>query len=291
MLNGHAHNELFLIGIFFTISIFLVVQSLIPSKSDVSKKLEELQGLQWDASRSSHQGALDKLFSEKRRSRLKQQLLEAGWYRVTPAKFAFRTIGGFGLGLTTGIGAAVFLQRWDTMALVIIAVLAGGGAYLSTSRLGAAVKSRKKEIQRALPDLLDMLSTTVSAGLAFNQALSYAHEVTTGALREEINAALSEIRLGRSRGDALKSMADRVRVPELSTMVTAVIQAERLGANLSNVLNELADEARNRRMMRAEEMAAMMPIKMVIPMALFMLPALFVMIFGGVVAQYFSQPH
>ncbi|MGH7708262.1 MAG: type II secretion system F family protein, partial [Vulcanimicrobiaceae bacterium] len=128
-----------------------------------------------------------------------------------------------------------------------------------------------------------------SAGLAFNQALGYAHEVATGALHEEINAVLSEIRLGRSRGDALKSMADRVRVLDISTTVTAVVQAERLGSNLSSVLTELADEARNRRMMRAEEIAALMPIKMVIPMALFMLPALFVMIFGPVVAQYFSS--
>lgn len=84
-------------------------------------------------------------------------------------------------------------------------------------------------------------------------------------------------------------MANRVRVPDISTMVTAIVQAERLGANLSKVLEELSEDVRNKRMMRAEEIAATMPTKMVIPMALFMLPALFVMIFGGVVAQYLSQ--
>jgi tight adherence protein C len=112
-----------------------------------------------------------------------------------------------------------------------------------------------------------------------------------GALGEEIRAVLSEVRLGRSRSDALKSMAARVRVEQLSTTVTAIVQAERLGSNLANVLEELAEETRNRRMVRAEEIANLMPTKMVIPMALFMLPALFVMIFGGVVAQYLSQPH
>jgi tight adherence protein C len=107
-------------------------------------------------------------------------------------------------------------------------------------------------------------------------------------LREEIEAVLSEIRLGRSRADALRSMAMRVRQPDISSTVTAIVQAERLGSNLGNVLSELAEETRNKRMMLAEEIAALMPVKMVIPMALFMLPALFVMIFGGVVARYMS---
>jgi tight adherence protein C len=71
--------------------------------------------------------------------------------------------------------------------------------------------------------------------------------------------------------------------------VTVIVQAERLGSNLANVLEELGEETRNRRMMRAEEIANLMPTKMVIPMALFMLPALFVMIFGGVAADYFAK--
>jgi tight adherence protein C len=83
-------------------------------------------------------------------------------------------------------------------------------------------------------------------------------------------------------------MAGRVRVEQLSTSVTAIVQAERLGSNLSAVLEELAEEVRNRRMIRAEEIANLMPTKMVLPMALFMLPALFVMIFGGVAAQYLT---
>jgi tight adherence protein C len=84
-------------------------------------------------------------------------------------------------------------------------------------------------------------------------------------------------------------MANRVRQESLSTTITAIVQAERLGSNLSAVLEELAEEVRNRRMTRAEEIANLMPTKMVIPMALFMLPALFVMIFGGVVAEYLTH--
>ncbi|MBC5802948.1 MAG: type II secretion system F family protein [Candidatus Eremiobacteraeota bacterium] len=72
--------------------------------------------------------------------------------------------------------------------------------------------------------------------------------------------------------------------------MTAVVQAERLGSNMALVLRELSEEVRNRRMTRAEELANLMPTKMVLPMALFMLPALFVMIFGGVVAEFMSKP-
>jgi tight adherence protein C len=84
-------------------------------------------------------------------------------------------------------------------------------------------------------------------------------------------------------------MAARVGQEQLTTFVTAVIQAERLGSNLGLVLRELAEDVRNFRMSRAEELANMMPTKMALPMALFMLPALFLMIFGGVVAQYLAS--
>ena len=84
-------------------------------------------------------------------------------------------------------------------------------------------------------------------------------------------------------------MSKRVHQEQLSTTVTAIVQAERLGSNLANVLEELSEETRSRRMNRAEEIANLMPTKMVIPMALFMLPALFVMIFGGVAAGYMAK--
>ena len=178
----------------------------------------------------------------------------------------------------------------DFLYILLTALLTIGGLYLPFSQLKMAVQARKTQLLlRGLPDFLDMLSSTVQAGLAFNAALGYAIEVTTGALREEVHAVLSEIRLGRSRADAMKSMATRVRQQHVSTMVTSIVQAERLGSNLGKVLNELAEEARNKRMMRAEEIAALMPVKMIIPMALFMLPALFVIIFGPVIARYLSN--
>jgi tight adherence protein C len=272
----------------FGLSAFMLAISLIPSKSDVTKRLEELEGMRFDGS-SSRAQAFERIFNQDQRGKMQQQLYEAGWYQVTPAKMGARIVSGAVFGLAIGLAACTYLNTWDLMYIGGIALLTAAGAQLPGYQLRTAVKKRKQAIQRALPDLLDMLATTVQAGLAFNAALGYAQEVAVGPLGDEIKAVLSEIRLGRSRADALKSMANRVHQEQLSTTVTAVVQAERLGSNLASVLEELSEETRNRRMVRAEEIANVMPTKMVIPMALFMLPALFVMIFGGVAAQYMSK--
>lgn len=279
---------IFLICILFMGSIFLFSLSLVPQQSEVSKRLEELEGLKWEPKTTSRAEIFGRLFTENQRVAVQQQLMEAGWYHITPAQIAVRALGSCGVGLSLGLLLGE-LVGWSFLYILATAFLTIGGLYLPFSQLSMAVKERKIQLMRGLPDFLDMLSSTVQAGLAFNAALGYAVEVTSGALREEIHAVLSEIRMGRSRADALKSMASRVRQPDVSAMVTSIVQAERLGSNLGKVLNELADEARNKRMMRAEEIAALMPVKMIIPMALFMLPALFVMIFGPVVARYFSS--
>jgi len=279
---------LIVIAVGFAISAGLFVFSLAPQKSDVSKRLEELEGLRFEPG-SSRAEAFDRIFNRQQRSSLQAQLHEAGWYTVTPGQIAMRCCAGAVFGLTIGLAAAVYMHEFNLLYVGGIIMFTFVGAYAPFSQLKMAITERKIQITRALPDLLDMLASTVQAGLAFNAALAQSLDVAIGPLGEEIKAVLSEVRLGRSRADALKSMAARVRQEQLSTTVTAIVQAERLGSNLSNVLEELAEEVRNRRMIRAEEIANLMPTKMVLPMALFMLPALFVMIFGGVAAQYLAN--
>jgi tight adherence protein C len=263
------------------------VYSLVPVKSDVARRLERAENLSWDGLKGRTE-AFAKIFSEEQRGLIRRKLDEAGWYQTTPAQIAMQMLACAMFGAAASV-AVIVAMGFDDVAYfgaALVTVLAG---YLPLSRLQRAVKRRKSDIQRGLPDFLDMLATTVSAGLAFNSALTYAQEVAEGALAEEINAALSEVRLGRSRADALRSMAARVGQEQFTTFVTAVVQAERLGSNLGIVLRELAQDVRNQRMNRAEELANMMPTKMALPMALFMLPALFLMIFGGVVAEYLSK--
>jgi tight adherence protein C len=263
------------------------VYSLIPVKSDVARRLERAEALSWDGLKSRTE-AFAKIFNEEQRGSIRRRLDEAGWYETTPAQIAMQIIacGMFGAAASVALVIAMDFDNTAYLGVLLVTALA---AYLPLSRLSRAVKKRKADIQRGLPDFLDMLASTVSAGLAFNAALTYAQEVAEGALAEEINAALSEVRLGRSRADALRSMAARVGQEQFSTFVTAVIQAERLGSNLGLVLRELAQDVRNFRMNRAEELANMMPTKMALPMALFMLPALFLMIFGGVIAEYLAK--
>ena len=105
---------------------------------------------------------------------------------------------------------------------------------------------------------------------------------------EEIKEALSEIRLGRARADALKAVGERTNHPALRNALRVMTQAERLGANIAKMLNELAQDARHQRLMMVEEIAAKLPVKMVFPMVFFMIPAIVTIIFGAVAANYFA---
>ena len=281
------HNSILIIAITigFTISAGAIAYSLIPVKSEAAKRLEEIENLSFSRG-SRWSDKFVRIFSEKQRRGLSQKLQEAGWYTVTPAQIGMRILAFGLLGLVGGLTFIAVMGSADTMYLGACLMLTVCGAFLPYSQLNKAVKNRKKAIQRALPDFLDMLASTVQAGLAFNGALGQAMEVAEGPLGEEIKATISEVRLGRSRADSLKSMADRVRQDQLTATVRSIVQAERLGSNMAEVLEELAEEVRNARMMRAEELANLMPTKMVIPMALFMLPALFLMIFGAVFVQF-----
>ena len=154
--------------------------------------------------------------------------------------------------------------------------------------LNRAIEARKDAIQKTLPEFLDMVASTVQAGLALNSALAYAVEASPGPLGEEIREALAEIRLGRSRAEALKAAGERTNQPDLRNALRVMTQAERLGANIAKLLIELAEDARHQRLMLVEEMAAKLPVKMVFPMVFFMIPSIFTIIFGTVAANYFA---
>lgn len=283
---GQIPLLLIVIAIGFALSTGGIAYSLIPQKSEAAKRLEQIEAMTFTRG-SRWSDAFTKIFNDKQRTGVEQMLQEAGWYTVAPSQMGMRIVAFGVLGFIIGLGFIAFMGSTSPVYIGGVVLMTAGGAYLPFSQLKGAIVKRKKAIQRALPDFLDMLSSCVQAGLAFNGALAQAMEVVGNSpLGEEIKAAISEVRLGRSRADSLKSMAERVRQEQLTAMVRAVIQAERLGSNMAEVLEELSEEVRNARMMRAEELANLMPTKMVIPMALFMLPALFLMIFGSVAIQF-----
>ncbi len=237
------------------LAVFMLAFSLIPHKSPLKKTLEDLEsrGMTRD---SRNVRAFEKIFSKERRGRLARKLVEAGWYTVTPARMGVRIVGGALFALAFALVALSLLHLPAMLDLVVAAILTGIGAYLPAALLEKAIAARKTQVQKALPDFLDMVATTVQAGLSVNQALAYAIDAAPGALGDEIKAALSEIRLGRARAEALRAAADRLQQQQFTTTVTAITQAERLGTNISKVLNELAEDVRNHRVMLVEEHAA-----------------------------------
>jgi pilus assembly protein TadC len=228
---------------------------------------------------------LGRVMDERRSGALTERIQEAGWQNVTPMGMLRRSIQGLLVGIGIGVAFMVLLHGFSWGVLVGALALAGFGAYRPFGELDKAIKKRKSAIRRVLPDFLDVLSTTVEAGVALNLALAACSGQISGPLHDELENALADIRLGRSRIDALLAMAQRIRLTDLTTVIVAIVQAERLGSSVSEILLGLAIDYREKRYARAEEVAATLGNKLVIPVGLCMMPALLIMIFGGVAAR------
>ncbi len=169
----------------------------------------------------------------------------------------------------------------DVVTAGLLGLTGGGlGYYMPTLWLSSKIRARQKEIQLAMPDSLDLLVISVEAGLGFDAAVQRLTEKSHHALAREFRRMLAEVRMGRSRREALKEMVNRTEVPDLNTFVSAIIQADQLGVSVSRVLSVQADQIRLLRRQRAEEAAAKAPLKMLFPMILLIFPSMFVVILG-----------
>ncbi|OGO04675.1 MAG: hypothetical protein A2Y73_05745 [Chloroflexi bacterium RBG_13_56_8] len=157
------------------------------------------------------------------------------------------------------------------------------GFFLPTMLLGRKVEGRKKEVLRALPNALDMLTIGVEAGLAFESAMLRVAERWDNALTREFRRVVLEMRVGTSRDVALERLAERTDVPDLRTFVAVLIQSTQLGVSIADVLHEQAATMRDKRRQRAEELARQASVKMAFPLVFLILPSIFVVIFGPAV--------
>jgi tight adherence protein C len=146
--------------------------------------------------------------------------------------------------------------------------------------LGGRVRKRQKAILLQIPDALDLLTISVRAGLGFDGALGKVVEKLKGPLTDEFRRALAEIRVGKTRREALRDIVPRTEVPALTNFIGAIIQAEQLGVSISKVLQVQSEQLRIERRQRAEEMAAKAPIKMLFPLVGCIFPSLFIVILG-----------
>lgn len=150
------------------------------------------------------------------------------------------------------------------------------GFYFPSLWLTSKIQKRQKEIRKAMPDALDLLTICVEAGLGFDAALAKVSEKWQSELSLAFMRVIQEIQLGKVRREALRDMADRIGIPEMTSFVAAVIQSEQLGVSMAKVLRIQSDQMRMKRRQMAEEEAHKAPVKMLIPMALLIFPSLMI---------------
>ena len=199
------------------------------------------------------------------------------------------------LRLTDWIGVKMLVGiATGGILFVLLGVLAGGlltgmflgvvgigiGYMLPEFWLGRRIKARQKIILKMIPDTLDLLTISVRAGLGFDAALAKVVEKLPGPLSDEFRRALAEVRVGKTRRDALRDMIPRTNVQPLSNFIGAIIQAEQLGVSIAKVLQVQSEQLRIERRQRAEEQAAKAPIKMLFPLVGCIFPSLFIVILG-----------
>jgi len=151
--------------------------------------------------------------------------------------------------------------------------------------INTSVSRRRVDIEQELPDLLDLMVISIEAGLGFDAALQRVVQKSKGPLAQEFNQCLQEMRMGKTRKEALKDLAKRNDEGDLASFVGSIIQADQLGVSIGNVLRTQADQMRVKRKQKIEEKAMKAPVKMLIPMVLFIFPTIFLILLGPSVIQ------
>ena len=227
---------------------------------------------------------LGRLFTDRLKlldeERLRKQLLTAGMYRTLP-----RTIIGYSTLCAVAfpaiwIAIAVAADVKTALAIVITVFLAAGGWLTPGFVVQRRAEARLYAIDRAMPELIDLLVVTVEAGLSLGAAIQLAGERMRGPLGDELRIVIQEQRMGLTPVQALENMAGRCPTPAVESFVRAMMQGQLLGFSVGQILRSLAIEMRKRRRARAEQQAQKAPIKMLFPLIFMIFPAMFVVLLG-----------
>jgi tight adherence protein C len=272
-----------LLGLGIGIAAMAVVHVVLKSMADVPAEDRQYRDLPptgfrlvwWPIRWVAH--LLGPLLSARHLQRMTLKLRLAGLdYAMVPAQF----MGGQVLAAAAAAGVAAWLMHAFGQAPGLAMVLAGSfGFVFPQIWLRDRIQLRKRDTLKTLPFMLDIITLCVEAGLNLNGALVQAvAKGPAGPLRDEFARVLRDIRAGRPRLDALRTMADRMNEPSITNFVSALIQAERLGMNLGPILRAQADQRRMERFARAEKLAMEAPVKMLFPLIAFIFPCTFVVI-------------
>lgn len=214
---------------------------------------------------------------------VRTKLRGAGMGNVSPTSF-LAAKAGFAMG---GVALGVVMLGGSAPGMGVFMMIGGAvGAFLLPDYLlTVRTRIRKEALVSQMPNVLDLLTVSVEAGLGFDAALAKLVERMDGPLVDECRVVLHEMRIGESRQKALRNMADRVDTPESTTLVRAIIQADQLGISLGRILRVQGEDIRHRRQMAAEERAMKAPVKMLFPTALFIFPTMFIVALGPAMLQ------
>ena len=185
------------------------------------------------------------------------------------AGFVFSMFFGF-VVLGVGLSAGIVLVTGSTVL----------GFYAPTIYLYNEGAKRDQIMQKSLADAIDLLTISVEAGLGFDAALQQVAKNTEGPLAGEFGRVLQEMQIGRGRSDAMRALAERTKLPDIRSFVSAMVQADSFGIPIAQVLRVQSSEIRTKRRQRAEEKAAEVPVKIMIPVVLFILPCLMIVVIG-----------
>jgi tight adherence protein C len=215
---------------------------------------------------------------------VRTKLDRAGKTDTEPAVFFTQQIV---LTLFMGVGAFVlffFVTDWPVIRGVIGTVVAAIlGYYIPVLQVNGQIARRQDGIVRDLPDALDLLTICVEAGLGFDTAMGKVYEKWDNDLSNAFGRVLQEIQLGKLRQEALRSMADRLDVPDLTTFAAAIIQATQLGVSIVTILRVQSDQMRVKRRQRAQEKAQQAPVKMMLPLVFLIFPSIWIVLMGPAV--------
>ncbi|WP_254660890.1 type II secretion system F family protein [Bacillus sp. FJAT-27225] len=223
-------------------------------------------------------------------AKIERKLQRAGNpFGMTPVDFRLLQAAcsiGFPLAFA-GYGLLIELSSSKVFIAAFVGLALGGIAphyYLKQK-----AKTRETLALKELPDTLDLLTVSLEAGLGFDAAVAKLVSKRTGVLSDEFQRSLEEMRLGKVRRDALGGVRDRLEgVDAVKNFISSIIQAEKLGIGMVQVLRAQSVEVRAQRKQRAEEAAMKAPIKMLFPLVLFIFPSLFIVLLGPVVIQFLN---
>ncbi len=170
-------------------------------------------------------------------------------------------------------------NRWPLgQVILVVIIFIVIGFFFPQLWLQSRINARQNDIRKAMPDAMDLLTICVEAGLGLEAAMSKVSEKWENQLSLAFLRTIREIQLGKIRRDAMRDMAERIGLPEMTSFVAAIIQSEILGVSLAKVLRIQSDQMRVRRRQRAEELAHAAPVKMILPLAFLIFPSIFIIL-------------